>query len=59
MKLYFSPGDGKRIQLIAKVADEEEAFKEIHGFCEERSYKVHYVRSWIENDVKICQPPHG
>ena len=45
MKLYFENSYGEE-RVIAEVADEKEAFKEIHKFCEERNFKIYYTRSW-------------
>ena len=41
MKLYFENSQGKE-RLIAEVANEEEAYKEINKFCEERNFKIYY-----------------
>jgi hypothetical protein len=51
MKLYFENSQGKE-RLIAEVKDENEAFKEINKFCEERNFKIYYVRSWMRNNIK-------
>lgn len=45
MKLYFENSYGEE-RVIAEVANEQEAFKEIHKFCEERNFKIYYTRSW-------------
>jgi hypothetical protein len=45
MKLYFENSYGEE-RIIAEVANEKEAFKEIHKFCEERNFKIYYTRSW-------------
>lgn len=49
MKLYFENSYGKR-RIIAKPHTEEEANKEIHKFCEERNFQIHYIRTWRNND---------
>lgn len=49
MKLYFENLYGKR-RVIAEPETEEEAMKEIYKFCEDRNFKIYYVRTWIEPD---------
>lgn len=51
MKLYFENSQGNE-RLIAEVQNEKEAFKEINKFCEERNFKIYYVRSWMSNGRK-------
>lgn len=46
MKLYFENSIGER-RIIAEPKSEEEAYKEIHKFCEDRNFKIYYVRTWI------------
>lgn len=48
MKLYFENSRGER-RVIAEPETEEEANKEIHKFCEDRNFKIYYVRSWVDN----------
>lgn len=48
MKLYFENSYGKE-RLIAEVANEEEAFKEIHKFLDEHNFKSYYTRTWMRN----------
>jgi hypothetical protein len=50
MKLYFENSRGQR-RVIAEPHSEEEAWKEIHRFCEDRKFKIYYVRE--------CQTPDG
>ena len=45
MKLYFENSEGKR-RIIAEPETEECAYKEIHKFCEDRDFKIYYVRTW-------------
>ena len=45
MKLYFENSRGDR-RVIAEPATEEEASKEIYKFCEDRNFKIYYVRNW-------------
>lgn len=47
MKLYFENSYGKR-RIIAEPETEEEATKEIYKFCEDRNFKIYYVRTWRE-----------
>lgn len=51
MKLYFENSQGIE-RVIAEVANEEEAYKEINKFCEERNFKIYYVRTWMSNGRK-------
>lgn len=51
MKLYFQNSNGKE-KLIAEVHSEDEAYQKIKEFCEERDFKIYYVRTWEHNDVK-------
>lgn len=48
MKLYFENSQGVE-RVIAEVANEEEAYKEINKFCEERNFEIYYVRTWMRN----------
>lgn len=50
MKLYFENSYGKR-RIIAEPNSEEEAWEEIHKFCENRHFKIYYV--------KTCRTPDG
>ena len=45
MKLYFENSYGKK-RIIAEPGTEEEAMKEINKFCEDRNFKIYYVRKW-------------
>lgn len=51
MKLYFENSLGKE-RVIAEVENEDEAFKEINKFCEERNFKIYYIRTWMVNSRK-------
>ena len=53
MKLYFENSYGQR-RIIAKPQTEEEAWREIHKFCQDRSFKIHYVREWRDTDGLKC-----
>ena len=52
MKLYFENSQGVE-RVIAEVANEEEAYKEINKFCEERNFKIYYIRTWMSNGRKV------
>ena len=49
MKLYFENSYGQ-IRVIAEPQTEEEAWRDIHKFCEDRNFKVCYVREWVESN---------
>lgn len=51
MKLYFENSRGEE-RLIAEVATEEEAFKEINTFLNEHNFKSYYFRTWIAQGRK-------
>lgn len=44
-KLYFENSYGER-RIIAEVSCKAEAIDEIYNFCNDRSFKIYYVRSW-------------
>lgn len=50
MNLYFENSNGKR-RIIAKVSSVAEAIDEIYNFCNDRDFKIHYIRS--------CEIPDG
>ena len=52
MKLYFENSQGVE-RVIAEVANEEEAYKEINKFCEERNFEIYYIRTWMSNGRKV------
>ena len=49
MKLYFENSRGQR-RVIAEPKTEDEVWKEINKFCEERNFNIPYVRQWIDPD---------
>ena len=49
MKLYFKNSRGEK-RIIAEPETEQEAMKEICDFCEERNFKIYYVRKWQTED---------
>lgn len=49
MKLYFKNSRGQR-RVIAEPKTEEAAWEVIHAFCEERNFRIYYVRTWRDND---------
>ena len=48
MKLYFENSKGER-RLIAEPKRQEDVFKEINKFCENRNFKIMYTRMWEDN----------
>ena len=52
MKLSFQNSKGVE-RIIAFPNSEEEAMKEIYKFCEERNFKIYYVRSWMSGNRKV------
>ena len=53
MKLYFENSRGER-GVIAEPQTEDETWKEIHKFCEDRNFKIYYTRSWRnEEGLKV------
>lgn len=49
MKLYFENSYGEK-RVIAEPKTEEEAMKEINKFCEDRNFKIYYIRCWNTKD---------
>ena len=49
MKLYFENSNGER-RIIAEVSDGAEAMREINSFCDDRNFKIYYVRTWEDED---------
>lgn len=49
MELYFKNNRGEERKL-ADVKDSREAMTEINKFCDERKFKIYYVRGWIEKN---------
>ena len=47
MKLYFGNCRGER-RAIADVTNDDEVITEIRKFCDERNYKIPYIRVWKE-----------
>lgn len=45
MKLYFENSYGE-IRIIAEPKTEDEAWKEINKFCDDRKFKIYYIRNW-------------
>ena len=45
MKMYFENSRGQR-RLIGEPKTSEESWNLIHKFCEERNFKIPYVRTW-------------
>lgn len=51
MKLIFKNSRGVE-RIIAYPRNEEEAMNEIYKFCEERNFKIYYVRTWMSGNRK-------
>ena len=51
MILYFD--NGYVIKEIASVSSENEAYKIMNKFCEDRGFKIYYVRKWTREDGKL------
>ena len=49
MTLYFENSRGER-RIIAEPETEDQAWKEIDKFCEDRNFKVYYTRCWMTPD---------
>lgn len=49
MKLYFENSRRER-RLIAEPNNEKEAYEEINKFCNDRNFKIYYIRTWIDSD---------
>lgn len=49
MKLYFENSYGKR-RLIGTPSDSDASWKLIKDFCDERDYKIPYIRYWTTSD---------
>lgn len=45
MKLTFENSNGVE-RVIGNPSNEKEAMKMMGDFCEERNFKVYYIRSW-------------
>ena len=53
MKLYFENSHGER-RLISEPKTHNEAIRTINKFCDERRFKIYYVRTWREPDGLKC-----
>lgn len=49
MKLYFENSNGER-RVVAEPQTEQEAMKEIYKFCDDRNFKIYYVRTYQNPD---------
>ena len=45
MKLYFENSYGER-RIIAEPETEQDAYKEMNKFCDDRNFEIYYIRSW-------------
>lgn len=51
MKLYFKNSYGEE-RVIANPKNEKEAMEAIHTFCDERNFRIYYIRSWMSGNRK-------
>lgn len=51
MKLIFENSNGIE-RIIAYPNNDEETMKEIYKFCNERNFKIYYVRIWEHDGRK-------
>lgn len=51
MKLIFQNSKGEE-RVIAEPESEKEAMEYIYRFCEERNFRIYYVRSWMSGNRK-------
>lgn len=49
MKLYFKDSRGNK-RFVTEVNNESEAMEEIRAFCEERNFRIYYVRIWENSE---------
>ena len=49
MKLYFENSYGER-RLIGEPKTHEESSEIYHAFCEERNFRIYYVRHWVTSN---------
>lgn len=45
MKLYFKNSNGER-RIIAEPETEDGAVEQIHKFCDDRNFRIYYIRTW-------------
>lgn len=51
MKLYFKNSFGNK-RVIAEPKTEEDALDVIQKFCDERLFKIYYMRWWDKDNVR-------
>lgn len=51
MKLYFKDSRGNK-RVIAEPKTEDEAIDIIQKFCDERPFKIYYMRWWDKDGVR-------
>lgn len=51
MKLYFKDAYGNK-RVIAEPKTEEDALDVIQKFCDERNFKIYYMRWWDKDGVR-------
>ena len=47
MKVYFSDANGNE-RFLATCKTDKQVYKVINDFCDERYYKIPYIRSWTK-----------
>lgn len=50
MELIFKDSMGNR-RVIASPENMDDVYKEINKFCDERNFKIYYIRTWTMDDV--------
>lgn len=56
MRLYFE-NSKNRLSDLGEVKTEEEAMEKITAFCEERRYRIPYVRTWLREIESLGKGP--
>lgn len=51
MKLYFENSHGNK-RVIAEPETEEDVLDVIQKFCDERNFKIYYMRWWDKDNVR-------
>lgn len=51
MKLFFEDSHGNK-RIIAEPQTEKEAIDTIQKFCDERLFKIYYMRWWDKDGVR-------
>ena len=54
MKLYLK-NRFEEMKLIGNPASNKEAIQMMYDFCEERNFKIYYIRSWKNKGKNMIQ----